>query len=163
MGGSDDILITAIEIYAEMQMGSSDNINMYIYEDWYGGGLVGQLDPAAPITTAGNYTFVPTAPIVLTPLSVYSLIIEPDFVDGTWMEWHYSSTDTGSAYSQATGTTWGSWENGTSAPTYRIYGEVVPEPATAALFLLGASCLFARRKKKLTCPGVFRRSLNAGK
>ena len=131
-----------------MNVGSSDNIHMYLYERWYGGVLVGALNPDGPIGAAGNYTFSPMSPMTISEAGVYSIVIQPDFVEGTSMTWFNSITDDGGAYSEAVGTTWGPWNNSPDAATYRVYGTVVPEPGTIALFMLGLSCIIAKRKIK---------------
>ncbi len=142
--GGGDILIDSIEIYAQMEAGSSDNIHMYIYGN---NGLVGALEPDENIGTAGNYMFSPTTTMTLSAGN-YDLVIEPGFVAGTGMSWYRSLNDSGGAHSEASGTTWGTWEYVSGSPTYRVYGTVVPEPSTIALFLLGFSCVVARRKRK---------------
>lgn len=144
--GGGDILIDSVEIYARMYGGSSDNIHMYIYQWGGGGGVLAELNPVVNIGVAGNYMFTSTTPLTLEAGSYY-LALEPDFIEGTGMSWYYALDDLGAEYSEAVGATWGPWQNSPNAGTYRVYGEVVPEPATVALFLLGASCLFARRKK----------------
>ena len=102
MGGGD-ILIDSIEIYAQMYAGSSDNIHMYLYGHE---GLVGTLEPDEAIGAAGNYMFSPTESLILDA-GLYDLIIQPDFVVGTWMSWRYAPGDDGAEYSEAVGTTWG--------------------------------------------------------
>ncbi len=144
--GGGEILVESIEIYAQMYAGSSDNIHMYLYDN---GELIATLEPDEIIGAAGNYMFSPTAPLILDAgLGLYDLVIEPDFVEGTWMAWSYSITASGGDYSEAVGTTWGAWEPAFDAPTYRVHYEVVPEPSTIALFLLGFSCIIARKKRK---------------
>ena len=140
--GGGAILIDSIEIYANMNIGSSDNIHMYLYGSE---GLVGTFDSDEAIGVAGNYMFSPTAALTLDAGN-YNLIIQPDFVEGTSMSWHYSATASGGDYSEAVGITWGAWEPAFDSPTYRVYGTVVPEPSTVALFLLGFSCIVARKK-----------------
>ena len=130
-----------------MHIGSSDNIHMYLYHRNGSSGLVAELTPDSKIGAAGNYMFSPTESLILDA-GIYNLIIQPDFEVGTWMSWSYAPGADGAEYSEAVGETWGGWESGTSAPTYRVHYTVVPEPSTIALFLLGVSCLFARRKRK---------------
>ncbi len=142
--GGEDILIDSIEIYAQMNAGSSDNIHMYLYGYE---GLIGILEPDETIGAAGNYMFSPTEPLTVTAAGIYNIIIQPDFVEGTWMSWYGSPDDIGSSYSDAVGESWGSWNSvGGSEPTYRVHYTVVPEPNTIALFLLGFSCIVARKK-----------------
>jgi hypothetical protein len=129
-----------------MYAGSSDNIHMYLYGHE---GLIATLEPDESIGAAGNYMFSPTTPFTLTDAGIYDIVIQPDFVVGTWMSWYGSPDDIGVLYSDAVGTTWGPWNStGGNAPTFRAYYTVVPEPGTIALFLLGASCIIARRRRK---------------
>ena len=143
--GGGNILVDSIEIYASMNVGSSDDIHMNLYGS---GGLLGTLVPAEAIGVADNYTFLPTAQLTLTA-GYYYLAVEPDFVEGTAMSWSRSLDDSGGSYhSYAEGTIWEPWiDSWSNEHTYRVYGTVVPEPSTIALFLLGSSCLFARRNK----------------
>ena len=129
-----------------MNVGSSDNIHMYLYNDDLNH-IFGELNSAESIGAAGNYMFTPDTPLVM-PAGMYALVIEPDFVEGTSMTWFNANEDQGGEYSEAVGTTWGPWNNVGEAGTFRVYGTVVPEPSTIALFLLGVSCIILKRKIK---------------
>ena len=144
LGGN--ILIDSIEIYARMNAGSSAHIHMYLYDSLLDEPIA-TLEADEEIGVAGNYTFSPTEPLTLAA-GLYDLVIESDFVAVTSMSWFNSLELTGGEYSELTGTEWGPWQGGGDSGTYRVYGTVVPEPGTIALFLLGISCLFARKKIK---------------
>ena len=147
------------EINIELLTGSSDDLAVYLYT--YNGAPdqeVAELNASQSIGAQANYSFYPSAPVYLPPNSLYCLVVEPAFVQGTQFSWHYAPGEYGSDYSEATGTTWGPWENGTDAPTVRVYAEIVPvpEPATIALFGIGGLlCLWRMKRQtgRVRCPG----------
>jgi hypothetical protein len=148
--GGDTWLFNYAEINIELLMGSSDDLAVYLYT--YNGSpnqQVAELYASQSIGAQANYSFFPSESVYLTPNTLYCLVVEPAFVGGTQFSWHYAPDWTGAAYSEANGTTWGPWENGTDAPTVRVYGEVVPEPATLALFGLGGLlCLWRVNRRR---------------
>lgn len=140
--------LSYVELNINKISGESDDLKVFLYEGISPVTQIAELSASVPVDDQADYSFYPSDVIYLTPNTFYSIVVEPAFVDGTWFAWHYAPDEYGTDYSEATGTTWGPWINGEDAPSVRVYGGVVPEPTTGALFGLGGLICFWRVKRQ---------------
>jgi hypothetical protein len=136
--GENAWLLSYVELCINMVSGSPDDLHVYLYEGLGPQTMVTELFASETVgTEQAIYSFQPSGDVYLTAHTFYSLVVEPAFVPGTSIAWYYAPDVYGADYSDAEGTTWGPWENGTDAPTVRVYAETVPEPTTLGLFAIG--------------------------
>jgi hypothetical protein len=147
--GENTWLLSFVELAINMISGSPADLHVYLYEGLRPVTVVAELFASEPVGfEPGIVAFYPSGDVYLNANTFYSLVVEPAFVPGTSIAWYYAPDVYGASLSDATGQTWGPWEDGTDAPTVRVYGELVPEPATLTLFAVGGLLCLWRMKRQ---------------
>jgi len=123
--------LSYLEVNIERLSGSSDDLRFYLYDgEPSSQNLIAELASSSPIDVQASYALYPTVPATITGGTRLNVVVQPEFVPDTWFAWRYAPGETGSDYSEASGTTWGPWETGADALTVRVYADEIPEPAT---------------------------------